>query len=152
VGDSHVNRVDISLTLTEKLEHHRTSLIQEAIGVCQGWFDKLCGTYSCICDKAVSFECGSMLLGALTKQMNNMGILTPKPVAPFSGFSLEELQNSIKSIRTPKWCFKNHSEHPCSLDSVIHEVSDVIDRAQGLVLSDFVDRAETATDTAPRQG
>jgi hypothetical protein len=86
----------VLLTLVETLEARRSELIQEAIGVCQEWFDKFYGTYTCIEDKNQSFKCGSVLLGTLTKPMNSMGILSPKPAAPHSGFSLERFQHRIK--------------------------------------------------------
>jgi hypothetical protein len=47
-----------------------------------------------------SFECGCMLYGALTKEMDLAGLLVPYPVAPFSGnefrgFVLEDPQYQV---------------------------------------------------------
>ena len=76
-----------------------------------------------------------MLLGALTRQMNNMAILSPRPTAPYAGLSFAELR---------------YRKHPCSLDAVIREVNQVYKRADGLRLREFVDRAESTTDIVSR--
>jgi hypothetical protein len=154
------DRIGLLLSLVETLETHRSKLIGEVIGVCQEWFDNFGGAYSCTEESGQSFACGSMLLGALTRQLNNIGILSPKPAAPYSGFSLEGLQRHIQSIKTPTWYFQNgysgfiadYKEYSCSLDPVIQEVNRVVDGARGLVLSDFVDRAESAIDIIRLQG
>ncbi|KAF2810992.1 uncharacterized protein BDZ99DRAFT_508368 [Mytilinidion resinicola] len=60
--------------------------------------------YSCP-RNGYSFECGSMLYGALTKQMESLELLAPQPVAPFSGMSLRELDSKMRNIKSPLWCF-----------------------------------------------
>jgi len=184
----------MSLTYVETLETRRLDLIQEVVDVCNRWTNQFCGAYQCSRDKNQSFNCGSILLGALTKQMYNMHI-SWTTAEPFSGLSLEELGHGIKSMRMPTWHVKYprppltaeeekkrkeefqerqaarpyydrepykepapeppsyiYVQHICSLDPVVRDVQLVIKKAQGLELKDFVDRAETATDTTPRQG
>jgi len=140
------------------IETCRSELIEGAIDVCQGWFDKFCSGYCCIQDEKCSFECGSMLLGALTRQMNNMAILSPRPTAPYAGLSFAELRYGIKSIKAPDLHIRyerrsrspEYRKHPCSLDAVIREVNQVYKRADGLRLREFVDRAESTTDIVSR--
>jgi hypothetical protein len=54
------------------------------------------------CPSGESFECGSILYGALTKEMELQGLL-PVPTAPFSGLSVSELRIKMQRIRSPSW-------------------------------------------------
>lgn len=50
-----------------------------------------------------SFECSSILLGALSRQMNDKRLLRPRPVAPFLGHSVNELIRTMRRFRSPNW-------------------------------------------------
>lgn len=50
-----------------------------------------------------SFECSSILLGALSRQMNDKRLLHPRPAAPFLGHSVDELIRTIRRFRSPNW-------------------------------------------------
>ncbi|CAN9250766.1 unnamed protein product [Alternaria alternata] len=151
--------LSIPPAILQAIETRRSELIQGVIGVCQGWFDKFCSGYWCIRDEKCSFECGSMLLGALTRQMNNMAILSPRPAAPYAGLSVTGLRYGIKSIKAPDLHIRyerrsrspEYRKHPCSLDPVISEVNQLYNRAYGFRLHEFVDRAESAIDVSFRQ-
>jgi hypothetical protein len=58
--------------------------------------------YVCPVSKDHSFVCGSLLSGALTKELEILG-LTPYPSKPFDGRSLEALRATIRRIRAVSW-------------------------------------------------
>ena len=93
----------------------------------------------------MSFECSSMLLGALMKQMKSLGFLSPRAVVLFDGFSLESVAEGVKGMRLPVWETYNEINelypirHAHSLeDTVVWDVARVVARAKGLVLADFL--------------
>jgi hypothetical protein len=57
-------------------------------------------SYSCPQGSEYSFRCGCMLLGALTKGMDSIGLTSPQPEHPFSGQSVHALCEKIRSINT----------------------------------------------------
>lgn len=67
-------------------------------------------------DIKCSFECDSILLGSLTKELILRGILEPRPSSPFLGYSVERLCESVRNIRSPNWM--DNSE--CNHDSAYH--------------------------------
>ncbi|KAG9190524.1 hypothetical protein G6011_08612 [Alternaria panax] len=96
-------KLSIPLAILQKIETRRSELIHEAVGVCQPWFNKFCAAFECVQDAKQSFEGGSMVLGALTRPMNNMGILSPQTSTPYAGLSLARLQRSVNLMKTPVW-------------------------------------------------
>jgi hypothetical protein len=74
-----------------------------------------------------SFECGSILYGALTKGMESSGLLSPFPTAPFAGLTFEELRAKVHGMRAPTWSnsgYKRNCPHPCDLSSRVVEIAD----------------------------
>lgn len=59
--------------------------------------------YVCPVSEDQSFTCGSLLSGALTKELEILD-LTPYPSKPFDGMSLETLRWKIGCIRAVSWC------------------------------------------------
>ncbi|KAH8725724.1 hypothetical protein GQ44DRAFT_599689, partial [Phaeosphaeriaceae sp. PMI808] len=55
------------------------------------------------CLRGDSFECGSILYGALFREMELQGLL-PIPTAPYSGLRVSELYSKMQRIRSPVWC------------------------------------------------
>jgi hypothetical protein len=95
-----------------------------------------------VCPKGShSFECGSILYGALSKQMKSAGLLEPYPVAPFSGMSFEEIYSKVRQFKSPKWCYpgkKKFTAHSCDLGEKVTEIAEmVIHSAYGFHLKDF---------------
>jgi hypothetical protein len=85
--------------------------------------------YICPHSSEHSFQCGSFLLGALTKQMAGLGILLPRPEVPFQGMSLRTLRSSVRNVKSPIWCHENNGyessyQHPCSLSQTLNELVD----------------------------
>ena len=86
-----------------------------------------------------SFECSSMLLGALTRQMHTHGLLNPKPAKPFLGHSVDGITSTVRSFVSPKWGEPgSYSEHECTLATFLDPcVSSVVDGIEGLELEEF---------------
>lgn len=93
-----------------------------------------------------------MLSGALIKEMNRLGYLTPKPEVPFHGLSVRLLQGRLDSLTSPVWFSERprgltlhreevYMKHPCSFSStVMRDLREV--EVIGLDLKQFKDRAE----------
>jgi hypothetical protein len=59
-----------------------------------------------------SFECGSFLFGALTKQMDAHGLLSPRPEVPFPNYSFDGICSKLRTFKSPSWAepdsYNNH--------------------------------------------
>ncbi|KAK1450737.1 hypothetical protein CCUS01_02193 [Colletotrichum cuscutae] len=67
-------------------------------------------------------ETPSILLGALTKEMDKHRLLDPKPASPYSGYSIADTEKTIRNFRSPQWSseFNYYStKHQCTLVSMI---------------------------------
>jgi hypothetical protein len=87
-----------------------------------------------------SFECDSILLGALTKEMHTRNLLIPRPETSFAGLSFAEIAQNVRSIQSPRWrSYANKRVlHGCGLEALIHPIIDSLeDRVNGLVLEDL---------------
>lgn len=85
-----------------------------------------CQSYTC--PTGDSFECGSMLLGALTKEMELQGLF-PVPTAPFIGWSISELYTKIQRLRSPSWSSSSKSKksrHRCDLGARIMAIANPV--------------------------
>lgn len=92
-----------------------------------------------------------MLLGALMKQATNVGVLSPAVVAPFDGFSIEKVYESIALLKSPIWeTYDEINElypikHACGFQgTIIRDVEHILARLKGLLLNDFMDCTENA--------
>lgn len=64
--------------------------------------------------RGCSFECNSIMFGALTKQMRLSALLSPEPAAPFIGLRYQELVRKIRSFKTPYWSNSgSYGRHYC---------------------------------------
>ena len=121
------------------------------IEACYKWVDTYCGADTCRTpyEAPSPFECSSVLLGALMKQMKTLGIMSPRPVAPFDGLSVNGLRKNMDGMKTPRWFTHRDatSPHSCTLDTTVcNEVLKISLRVPGLKRSDFVDRDEVETE------
>lgn len=66
-------------------------------------------------EQECSFECSSMLLGVLTKELRNHGILYPRNAPPFDGFSIEGSKEMIKGLKKPGWYGTRNHRHSCCI-------------------------------------
>lgn len=92
------------------------------------------------CPSANSFECGSILYGALFKEIELQGLLLI-PAVPYHDLSVSELYTKMRRIRSPAWCRlskSKKSQHSCNLsESVMAIANPVIRLANGPKLKDF---------------
>lgn len=135
----------------DEMEHNRYQAIEEVISALHSWLDKFRATsYSCPSGSRHSFACSSMLLGALTKELDRIRCTNPRPEVPFEGISFDQLITDVAGMHAPAWSQRNasggyHSEtsHRCSFQqTVIHEAQEISAKVIGLHLSKFKDRAD----------
>ncbi|KAH7070002.1 hypothetical protein BKA63DRAFT_421441 [Paraphoma chrysanthemicola] len=93
------------------------------------------------CPRDDSFECGSMLYGALYKQMERQELL-PIPTAPYHDLSVSELHTKMERIRSPVWrpgkLSKKNQQHGCNLAEKVMGLANHVTRlANGPKLEDF---------------
>jgi hypothetical protein len=70
-------------------------------------------SYTCPHSTEVSFQCGSFLLGALTKELHRMEFLSPRPQIPFVELSFDGLCDKLMSLQSPVWYRANRYAHNC---------------------------------------
>lgn len=136
------------------MEARRSKAIAEVFTICNNWLEKFCDTYQCKHNTSASFECSSMLLGALTKGMKRLDMLSPRPAPPFDGISLEAICKQIKLMKSPT-CHtqRAHSSaqdnHVCSLQGTLFpDIDGVLSHTKGLLLDEFMDHAEKSVKAA----
>lgn len=74
-----------------------------------------------------SYECSSMLLGVLTKELKKHGILSPRCAQPFYGLSIEGSKDMIASFTEPRWYDEGNglyrgygNRHSCTIQQKLH--------------------------------
>jgi hypothetical protein len=78
--------------------------------------------YACPYANEQSFQCGSFLLGALTKEMDAMGLLKPRPEVPFQGLSFQGVCGKLQAMRDLPWYSDRRSYHPCTLQIAVNPI------------------------------
>ncbi|KAI1751966.1 hypothetical protein F4782DRAFT_164592 [Xylaria castorea] len=89
-----------------------------------------------------SFECASMNLGALSRQIHNNWSLNSvvSGSGSFDGHSIALVMDAARKIRSPDWSCSNYPKRPgpfCRLDRLIKSDMDKIENLDGLSLKDF---------------
>ncbi|KAL4951824.1 hypothetical protein BDW69DRAFT_31181 [Aspergillus filifer] len=100
-------------------------LVVQLHGICDTF---LSGSRGC------SFECSSIMYGALTKQMQSDVQLSPKPAAPFPGLTYNHLVRKILSLKSPVWYTSSGRSHRCSDSSFTRLIGKFDDHINGLDL------------------
>ncbi|CAI7658096.1 unnamed protein product [Penicillium crustosum] len=90
--------------------------------------------------KGCSFECSSIMYGALTMQMESVHLLSPTPEAPFPGWNYNDLREKVLSFQSPQWCrFHGYStywqSHVCPDSSFTSIFANLDACVQGLDLN-----------------
>jgi hypothetical protein len=81
------------------------------------------GNYKCGKNSELSFVCGSVMSGALTKELDSWGLLSPYPKEPFSGLVLSEVQARAQNTRSCSWMANNSSSiHACNLATRVAKI------------------------------
>jgi len=121
--------------LLEAIDRRRQQVVDKILTV----LHKLLATFRdglSIC----SFECDSIQLGALIKEMRAKR-LDPKPEWPLLGHGISATMDAARSIRSPKWvCPRRNSlfTRPCDLGSLIRSNMDGLEELMGgLALDEF---------------
>jgi hypothetical protein len=118
----------------ENIEQKRQESINRIMTCLHDLLAKLCEGNGC------SFECSSILLGALTKEMHARHLLSPRPAIPFPGLSFAEIAESVRAFRSPRWWsqYGTRSRHNCSLDADLNSIVDSVENSMGgLTLEDL---------------
>ncbi|KAF2690671.1 hypothetical protein K458DRAFT_354854 [Lentithecium fluviatile CBS 122367] len=129
------------------MEHKRCQAIEDLVTSLYGWLDKFRGnSHACVRGSQYKFACSSMLLGALTKEMDCIGCWAPRPEIPFEQMSFDELYKGIQAMKSPVWSpsgdrYNYGSGHPCGFQNTVkNEVNQIERELAGLNLGDFKDR------------
>ncbi|OKL63247.1 hypothetical protein UA08_01841 [Talaromyces atroroseus] len=90
--------------------------------------------------RGCSYECRSIMYGALTKQMQSNDLLSPRPVTPFPGVSYKQLVQKVSGFRSPQWVVGERSRyyHSCLGSSFARLFGELSDSIEGLHLENFV--------------
>ncbi|SCO18217.1 uncharacterized protein FFNC_14716 [Fusarium fujikuroi] len=99
----------ISADILEEIDIARQSALAEIFSGIYELLDRLQEEQEC------SFECSPMLLGVLTKELRNRGILYPRDTPPFDGFSIEGIKEMIEGLKRPGWYGTRNHRHSCCL-------------------------------------
>lgn len=91
----------------EAIDIARQSALAEIFSAIYELLDRLQEEQEC------SFECSSMLLGILTRELSKHEILHPRNTPPFNGFSIEGSKEMIKGLKKPKWYNSRDHRHSC---------------------------------------
>lgn len=93
----------------EEIDIARQSALAEIFSAIYELFDRLQEGQECY------FECSSMLLGVLTKELSKHGILYPRNAPPFDGFSIAGSKAMITGLKRPVWYGTRHHSHSCCI-------------------------------------
>ncbi|KAI1025193.1 hypothetical protein LB505_009464 [Fusarium chuoi] len=99
----------IPADILEEIDIARQSALAEIFSAIYELFDRLQEGQECY------FECSSMLLGVLTKELSKHGILYPRNAPPFDGFSIAGSKAMITGLKRPVWYGTRHHSHSCCI-------------------------------------
>jgi hypothetical protein len=105
--------------------------------LCYNWINKFSGDYTCEHGRLLDYACSCMLLGALTKHLKRLRLLSRRPMTPFDSWSLDSVTHDLTALRPPHWGsisgWFSHKERCCSfLGTLIPEVTASWCEVQGL--------------------
>jgi len=119
--------------VAEEIDVARQSGLAESFSAMYKLFDSLQDE-----EENCSFECSSMLLGILTKELGKRGILNPRNAPPFDGFSIEGFKRMIDGLKKPGWYGTRSSRHSCCIQTELSlPLAKVESALRGFDLKDF---------------
>ncbi len=78
-----------------------------------------------------------MLLGALTKEMHRVKLMSPRPEIPFSGHSLDSICVRIRSMKSELWWHNAYDQHECNISSMSDSIVEwTLAMAKGLNMNE----------------
>lgn len=114
-------------TVIDTIDSKRYQRLETLIQGLHALLDKYrSADYTCPRDESDSFMCGAFLLGALTKGMDSLRLLSPRPEVPFSGLSLLHLCGKIRALESPEWVNYTRSRYRESHGCTLHEVTETL--------------------------
>ena len=95
--------------------------------------------YVCVYNSSLSFQCGSFLLGGMTKELSRLGLKSPRPEIPFPGLSCKKLCKLVQGMNSPRWSPEaSYYAHECTLETAWATlIRDVSNALGGLDLGDL---------------
>jgi hypothetical protein len=82
-------------------------------------------TYTCPIDSSYSFRCGSILLGALTKEMDSLDLISPRFKRPCLGQTFDALCVKARSMESETWYRSGYSPHSCIVSTAVNSIVDL---------------------------
>ena len=98
-------------------------------------------TYTCPASSNYSFLCGSMLLGALTKQMDLLDLFSPRLRRPYLGQTFDVFYATVGSMKSEAWYHSGYSHsgysHSCNMGTAVKSIVDAaVAKVAGLSLTE----------------
>lgn len=81
--------------------------------------------------RGCGFECSSIMYGALSKHMQSIGLLSPKPMTPFLGMNYNQLVQQVLSFKSPQWYRSSYTPHSCKDGNFRHIFPGLDDKFDG---------------------
>ncbi|KAF1997269.1 hypothetical protein P154DRAFT_606539 [Amniculicola lignicola CBS 123094] len=121
-------------TITDEIDLRRLQAIEDIVSRLHELLDGYrSATYSCAVGNVYSFQCGSMLLGALTKQLDEAKLLSPRLEVPFAERSFGDICGTVRLMTSPGWIHRKGSGlHTCSLATTLESCIDTVTGTKGL--------------------
>ncbi|EXM13844.1 hypothetical protein V3481_012885 [Fusarium oxysporum f. sp. vasinfectum] len=108
--------------ILEEIDQARQDSLDDMFSAIYDLLDRLLEETEC------SYECSSMSLGVLTKELSKRGILSPRIAQPFCGWSVNGAQNMIKGLRRPEWYDHRYGPtHSCTIQQKLSPVLDEVE-------------------------
>ncbi|KAI8710785.1 hypothetical protein NCS52_01538300 [Fusarium sp. LHS14.1] len=128
-----VEGAPIPHALLKRIDEERQNALAEVFSTLYTLLDTLCQESEC------SYECLSMLLGSLMKELRKHGILKPQIKKPYDGYSISSVVNMVDTFTSPTWYSKNErsgsryydsysSPHTCRISDKMRPTMDKVDK------------------------
>lgn len=96
-------------------------------------------SYECPNSSEQSALCGAVMLGTLTREMEKLALLEPRPEVPFSNLTLRALCEKLEEIVSPRWVpYRNGYGgrlHNCGLTEAINVI--VVNAMSEVIVSEL---------------
>ncbi|KAF9693479.1 hypothetical protein EKO04_008405 [Ascochyta lentis] len=117
-------------SVSSEVDLRRYQALESVIGGLHGLLDQYrSNSYVCKHNSTLSFQCGSFLLGALTKELGGWSLLSPRPEIPFQELVFSDICAKVENARSPHWCCTysrgygvHDGQHACNLTQNVKEI------------------------------
>ncbi|KAF2127448.1 hypothetical protein P153DRAFT_67816 [Dothidotthia symphoricarpi CBS 119687] len=122
--------------ISSEIVRKRYQVIESVIEPLHALLDKYRNSkYVCPRNDDLSFQCGSFLLGALTRELDRLDLFSPRPEIPFYKITFDSLCKLVQNIMSPEWRHSGYSSHGYSSQNILHacslktEVTGIVNKA-----------------------